>query len=51
VHRYVPSGLPGPAGNLESFIWATEAARAGAGDLVAAAHEAEPDAALGAAAP
>jgi 23S rRNA (cytidine1920-2'-O)/16S rRNA (cytidine1409-2'-O)-methyltransferase len=48
VHRYVSSGLPGPAGNLESFLWATEAARAGCDDLVAAAHEAEPAAAIGA---
>jgi 23S rRNA (cytidine1920-2'-O)/16S rRNA (cytidine1409-2'-O)-methyltransferase len=45
VARYCPSGLPGPAGNLESFMWCTEAARPGAADLEAAAREAEPEAA------
>ncbi len=44
VHSYCSSGLPGPAGNRESFMWCTEPSRAGAGDLVAAALEAEPDA-------
>jgi 23S rRNA (cytidine1920-2'-O)/16S rRNA (cytidine1409-2'-O)-methyltransferase len=42
VQGYCSSGLPGPAGNLESFIWCTEASRDGAHDLVAAAREAEP---------
>jgi 23S rRNA (cytidine1920-2'-O)/16S rRNA (cytidine1409-2'-O)-methyltransferase len=42
VQGYCPSGLPGPAGNLESFIWCTESSRDGAHDLVAAAREAEP---------
>jgi 23S rRNA (cytidine1920-2'-O)/16S rRNA (cytidine1409-2'-O)-methyltransferase len=42
VQGYCSSGLPGPAGNLESFIWCTEGARDGAHDLVAAAREAEP---------
>ena len=42
VQGYCSSGLPGPAGNLESFIWCTESSRDGAHDLVAAAREAEP---------
>jgi 23S rRNA (cytidine1920-2'-O)/16S rRNA (cytidine1409-2'-O)-methyltransferase len=42
VQGYCSSGLPGPAGNLESFMWCTEASRDGAHDLVAAAREAEP---------
>jgi 23S rRNA (cytidine1920-2'-O)/16S rRNA (cytidine1409-2'-O)-methyltransferase len=44
VHAYCSSGLPGPAGNRESFMLCTEGARAGVNDLVAAALEAEPDA-------
>jgi 23S rRNA (cytidine1920-2'-O)/16S rRNA (cytidine1409-2'-O)-methyltransferase len=44
VQGYCSSGLPGPAGNRESFIWCTEAARPGVGDLVEAALVAEPDA-------
>jgi 23S rRNA (cytidine1920-2'-O)/16S rRNA (cytidine1409-2'-O)-methyltransferase len=44
VHGYCASGLPGPAGNLESFIWCTDGARPGTGDLVAAARSAEPGA-------
>jgi hypothetical protein len=44
VQGFCSSGLPGPAGNQESFIWCTEAARQGVGDLVAAAREAEPEA-------
>jgi 23S rRNA (cytidine1920-2'-O)/16S rRNA (cytidine1409-2'-O)-methyltransferase len=42
VQGYCSSGLPGPAGNLESFIWCTEGAREGVHDLVAAARIAEP---------
>jgi 23S rRNA (cytidine1920-2'-O)/16S rRNA (cytidine1409-2'-O)-methyltransferase len=42
VHGYCSSGLPGPAGNLESFVWCSEASRTGTSDLVAAAREAEP---------
>lgn len=42
VQGYCSSGLPGPAGNLESFIWCTEASREGKHDLVAAAREVEP---------
>ena len=44
VQGYCSSGLPGPAGNRESFIWCTEAGRIGVDDLVAAARAAEPDA-------
>jgi 23S rRNA (cytidine1920-2'-O)/16S rRNA (cytidine1409-2'-O)-methyltransferase len=42
VQGYCSSGLPGPAGNLESFIWCTEPSREGVHDLVAAARKAEP---------
>jgi 23S rRNA (cytidine1920-2'-O)/16S rRNA (cytidine1409-2'-O)-methyltransferase len=44
VQGYCSSGLPGPAGNRESFVWCTEAAREGVHDLVAVAREAEPEA-------
>ena len=44
VQGFCASGLPGPAGNRESFVWCTEPARAGREDLHAAALEAEPDA-------
>jgi 23S rRNA (cytidine1920-2'-O)/16S rRNA (cytidine1409-2'-O)-methyltransferase len=27
---FAPSGLPGPAGNLETFVWLAEGGRAGA---------------------
>jgi 23S rRNA (cytidine1920-2'-O)/16S rRNA (cytidine1409-2'-O)-methyltransferase len=43
VLGYASSGLPGPAGNLESFVWIAEAGRPGAvDDLEAAARRAEP---------
>lgn len=43
VLGYAPSGLPGPAGNRESFVWLAEPGRAGAlEDLDAAARKAEP---------
>jgi 23S rRNA (cytidine1920-2'-O)/16S rRNA (cytidine1409-2'-O)-methyltransferase len=43
VLGYAPSGLPGPAGNRETFAWIAEAGRAGAvKDLEAAARRAEP---------
>ena len=43
VLGYASSGLPGPAGNRESFVWITEAGRAGAvADVAAAARGAEP---------
>lgn len=43
VLGYASSGLPGPAGNEESFIWVAEAGRAGAlEDIEAAARGVEP---------
>jgi 23S rRNA (cytidine1920-2'-O)/16S rRNA (cytidine1409-2'-O)-methyltransferase len=43
VLGYVSSGLPGPKGNLETFVWLAESSRAGAvSDLEAAAREVEP---------
>ena len=43
VLGYASSGLPGPAGNRESFVWIAEAGREGAAqDLEAAARKAEP---------
>jgi 23S rRNA (cytidine1920-2'-O)/16S rRNA (cytidine1409-2'-O)-methyltransferase len=43
VRGYASSGLPGPKGNLESFVWLAEGSRAGGmADLEAAAREVEP---------
>jgi 23S rRNA (cytidine1920-2'-O)/16S rRNA (cytidine1409-2'-O)-methyltransferase len=43
VLGYAPSGLPGPAGNRESFVWLAEAGRADeVQDLALAARIAEP---------
>jgi 23S rRNA (cytidine1920-2'-O)/16S rRNA (cytidine1409-2'-O)-methyltransferase len=42
VLGYASSGLPGPKGNLESFVWLAEGARDGVEDLEAAAREVEP---------
>jgi 23S rRNA (cytidine1920-2'-O)/16S rRNA (cytidine1409-2'-O)-methyltransferase len=43
VLGYAPSGLPGPAGNRESFVWLAEPGRAGVvQDLERAARRAEP---------
>ncbi|MET0818733.1 MAG: TlyA family RNA methyltransferase [Solirubrobacteraceae bacterium] len=43
VLGFASSGLPGPAGNRETFAWLAEGGRAGAlGDLEAAALEVEP---------
>jgi 23S rRNA (cytidine1920-2'-O)/16S rRNA (cytidine1409-2'-O)-methyltransferase len=43
VLGYATSGLAGPAGNRESFVWLAEPGRAGAvEDLEAAARRAEP---------
>jgi 23S rRNA (cytidine1920-2'-O)/16S rRNA (cytidine1409-2'-O)-methyltransferase len=43
VLGFASSGLAGPAGNRESFVWIAEAARAGAReDIDAAAREVEP---------
>ncbi len=41
VLGYVSSGLPGPKGNLETFIWLGDEPRAGVSDLDAAAREVE----------
>jgi len=42
VLGYASSGLPGPKGNLESFVWLAEGARGGIADLEAAARKVEP---------
>jgi len=42
VMGYASSGLPGPKGNLETFVWLAEASRGGIEDLEAAAREVEP---------
>jgi 23S rRNA (cytidine1920-2'-O)/16S rRNA (cytidine1409-2'-O)-methyltransferase len=43
VLGYASSGLPGPAGNRETFVWLAEAGREGdVKDLEAAARRAEP---------
>ena len=42
VLGYASSGLPGPKGNLETFIWLAEGERGGVGDLESAAREVEP---------
>ena len=42
VMGFAPSGLPGPAGNLETFAWLAEGTREGAlGDVAAALEEIE----------
>jgi 23S rRNA (cytidine1920-2'-O)/16S rRNA (cytidine1409-2'-O)-methyltransferase len=42
VLGYASSGLPGPKGNLETFVWLAEGARPGAPDIDRAAREVEP---------
>ena len=42
VVGFASSGLPGPKGNLETFVWIAERGRDGAADLEAAAREVEP---------
>jgi 23S rRNA (cytidine1920-2'-O)/16S rRNA (cytidine1409-2'-O)-methyltransferase len=42
VLGYASSGLPGPKGNLESFLWLAEPARGGVADIELAAREVEP---------
>ncbi len=42
VLGYASSGLPGPKGNLETFVWLAEGDRAGLADLEAAVAEVEP---------
>jgi 23S rRNA (cytidine1920-2'-O)/16S rRNA (cytidine1409-2'-O)-methyltransferase len=36
------SGLPGPKGNRETFVWLGDVGRPGVGDLEAAAREVDP---------
>jgi 23S rRNA (cytidine1920-2'-O)/16S rRNA (cytidine1409-2'-O)-methyltransferase len=42
VLGFAGSGLPGPKGNLESFVWLAEKGRGGVADLARAAGEVEP---------
>jgi 23S rRNA (cytidine1920-2'-O)/16S rRNA (cytidine1409-2'-O)-methyltransferase len=42
VLGFAPSGLPGPKGNLETFVWLAEATRGGVEDVEAAARVVEP---------
>jgi 23S rRNA (cytidine1920-2'-O)/16S rRNA (cytidine1409-2'-O)-methyltransferase len=42
VRGYASSGLPGPKGNLETFVWLAEAGRGAVSDIEAAAREVEP---------
>jgi 23S rRNA (cytidine1920-2'-O)/16S rRNA (cytidine1409-2'-O)-methyltransferase len=42
VLGYASSGLPGPKGNLETFLWVAERARGGLHDVEPAAREVEP---------
>jgi 23S rRNA (cytidine1920-2'-O)/16S rRNA (cytidine1409-2'-O)-methyltransferase len=42
VMGYASSGLPGPKGNLESFVWLAEQGRGGVANLERAAREVEP---------
>jgi 23S rRNA (cytidine1920-2'-O)/16S rRNA (cytidine1409-2'-O)-methyltransferase len=42
VLGFASSGLPGPKGNLETFVWLAERARGGVSDLESAAREVEP---------
>lgn len=41
VLGYAPSGLPGPKGNLETFVWLAEGSRGASVDLELAAREVE----------
>jgi len=42
VAGFAGSGLPGPKGNIETFVWLADAARARVGDLESAVAEVEP---------
>ncbi len=42
VCGYASSGLPGPKGNLETFVWLAERGRDGVDDVARAAEEVEP---------
>jgi 23S rRNA (cytidine1920-2'-O)/16S rRNA (cytidine1409-2'-O)-methyltransferase len=44
VLGFASSGLPGPKGNRETFLWLGEEGRAGVDDLEVAAREVEPEA-------
>ena len=48
VQGFASSGLPGPKGNRETFVWLAEGGRGGVQDLDAAVLAAEPDKASGA---
>jgi 23S rRNA (cytidine1920-2'-O)/16S rRNA (cytidine1409-2'-O)-methyltransferase len=39
---YASSGLPGPKGNLETFVWLAERGRRGVEDIDGAVREVEP---------
>ena len=43
VQGFASSGLPGPKGNRETFVWLAEGGRAGIADIGAAAATEEPD--------
>jgi 23S rRNA (cytidine1920-2'-O)/16S rRNA (cytidine1409-2'-O)-methyltransferase len=42
VRGFASSGLPGPKGNRETFVWCSEGARGGLTDLDQAARTVEP---------
>jgi 23S rRNA (cytidine1920-2'-O)/16S rRNA (cytidine1409-2'-O)-methyltransferase len=42
VAGFASSGLPGPKGNLETFVWLAEASREPVADLELAVAEVEP---------
>jgi len=42
VQGFASSGLPGPKGNRETFVWLADAGRSGVEDVEAAAREIEP---------
>jgi 23S rRNA (cytidine1920-2'-O)/16S rRNA (cytidine1409-2'-O)-methyltransferase len=42
VLGYASSGLPGPKGNRETFVWLAEGSRGGLDDLAGAANQVEP---------
>jgi 23S rRNA (cytidine1920-2'-O)/16S rRNA (cytidine1409-2'-O)-methyltransferase len=42
VQGFASSGLPGPKGNLETFVWLAEPGRGGLDDLAVAVREVEP---------
>jgi 23S rRNA (cytidine1920-2'-O)/16S rRNA (cytidine1409-2'-O)-methyltransferase len=42
VAGFASSGLPGPKGNLETFVWLADAGRSAVADLERAVAEVEP---------